>query len=150
MKPHTYECEKRIADVFITCKVPCCSPLHPQNLARGVLKGNTGEFPLWLSGLRTQLVSMRMRVQSLALLSSKGSGVVRSCGVGGRHSVGKGPGVVRSCGQWCRQWCRGMDRRCRWKTELGSCIAVPAAAALRRPLAGKPPYAARVALKKQK
>ena len=27
------------------------------------------EFPLWLSGLRTQLVSMRMCVQSLALLS---------------------------------------------------------------------------------
>mgnify|MGYP007098915468 CR=1 FL=1 len=27
------------------------------------------EFPLWLSGLRTRLVSMRMRVQSLALLS---------------------------------------------------------------------------------
>ena len=28
-----------------------------------------GEFPLWLSGLRTQLVSMRMQVPSLASLS---------------------------------------------------------------------------------
>ena len=27
------------------------------------------QFPLWLSGLRTQLVSMRMRVRSLASLS---------------------------------------------------------------------------------
>ena len=27
------------------------------------------EFPLWLSGLRNQLVSMRMQVRSLALLS---------------------------------------------------------------------------------
>ena len=27
------------------------------------------EFPLWLSGLRTQLVSMRMQVQSLALFN---------------------------------------------------------------------------------
>ena len=29
----------------------------------------TGEFSLWLSGLRNRLVSMRMQVRSLALLS---------------------------------------------------------------------------------
>ena len=42
------------------------------------------EFPLWLSGLRTQLVSMRMQVGSLASLSGLGSGVAVSCGVGCR------------------------------------------------------------------
>ena len=47
-----------------------------QHLPRGMLvfksliKNSTArEFPLWLSGLQTQLVSMRMRVRSLALLS---------------------------------------------------------------------------------
>ena len=35
------------------------------------------EFPLWLSGLRTQLVSMRMRVPSLALLG--GLRIWRGC-----------------------------------------------------------------------
>ena len=36
---------------------------------RKMVKKYKQEFPLWLSGLRTQLMSMRMWVQSLALLS---------------------------------------------------------------------------------
>ena len=34
-----------------------------------VFKERSHEFPLWLSGLRTQIASMRMQVQSLTLLS---------------------------------------------------------------------------------
>ena len=40
------------------------------------------KFPLWLSRKRTRLVMMRIRVQSLALLSGLRSGVAVSCGVG--------------------------------------------------------------------
>ena len=32
------------------------------------LEKENGEFPLWFSGLRTQLVSMRMWIRSLAML----------------------------------------------------------------------------------
>ena len=65
------------------------------------------ELPLWLSGLRTQLVSMRIRVQSLASLSrltiwrcyklqyslkmwlgSHGCGVGRSCSSNSTPSLG--------------------------------------------------------------
>ena len=38
--------------------VPCCWP-----------QAKEGEFPLWLGGLQTQLVSVRMWVRSLASLS---------------------------------------------------------------------------------
>ena len=40
------------------------------------------EFPLWLSGLQIRLVSMRMQVRSLALLS--------------------GLRIWHFCGMWCR------------------------------------------------
>ena len=45
----------------------------------------TKEFPLWLSGLQTQLESMGMRVQSLALLSGLRIDVAVSCGVSHRR-----------------------------------------------------------------
>ena len=41
---------------------------HPLNSSVN-LKLLLKEFPLWLNGLRTQLVSMRMRVPSLASLN---------------------------------------------------------------------------------
>ena len=44
-------------------------------------------FPLWLSGLQTQLVSMRMQVQSLALLSWLKNSHCVSYGVGLRKSL---------------------------------------------------------------
>ena len=44
------------------------------------------EFPLWLSRLQTQLVSMRMQVRSLALLSGLRSRVAVNCGVGRRQA----------------------------------------------------------------
>ena len=43
------------------------------------------EFLLWLSRLRTRLVTMRMRVQSLGLAEwVKGSGMDMNCGIGRR------------------------------------------------------------------
>ena len=81
------------------------------------------EFLLWLSGLRARLVSMRMWVPSLALLSGKGSGIAVSCGVGHR------------CGS---------DSTLLWLWRR------PAAVAPIRPLAWEPPYAAGMALKRQK
>ena len=61
------------------------------------LKKNFLELPLWLNGLRTQLVSIKMQVQSLALLSRLriqhcckpqhrwlGSGGSSCCRVGGQ------------------------------------------------------------------
>ena len=81
------------------------------------------EFPSWLSGLRTRLVSVRVRVRSLALLSG-GSSVAMSCSVGHRH--GLDPELLWL---WCRQ----------------------AAVVLIRPLARELPYASGIALKtKQK
>ena len=47
-----------------------------------VRKRNEVEFPLWLRGLRTQLVSMRMSIQSLAWLSRLRIWHCCSCGVG--------------------------------------------------------------------
>ena len=41
---------------------------------------------MWLSGLQTQLVSMKRQVPSLASLSGLGSHVAMSCGVGHRRS----------------------------------------------------------------
>ena len=42
------------------------------------------ELPLWLSRLRTQLVSVGMRVRSLASLGGLGMGIAASCGIGCR------------------------------------------------------------------
>ena len=75
-----------------------------------------GVFPLWLSGLRTRLVSMRMWVCLIPgfIQWVKGSGVAASCGVG------------RGCSSdlaWLWLWHR------------------PVAMALIRHLAWEPPYA---------
>ena len=45
------------------------------------------EFPLWLSRLRTQLVSMRMRVQSLASLSGLKISIDTSSSLGHRYGL---------------------------------------------------------------
>ena len=45
---------------------PCVENLMPEVM---VLGGGPLEFPLWLSGLRTRLVSQRMQVLFLASLS---------------------------------------------------------------------------------
>ena len=42
-------------------------PIKDYNLS--IQKCTSGEFPLWLSGLQAQLVSMRTQVPSLASLS---------------------------------------------------------------------------------
>ena len=76
------------------------------------------EFPLWLSRLRTQLVSMRMRVQSLASLI--GLSLAVSCGVGSR------------CGS---------DLLLLWLWHRAAAVA------LIQPLAWELPYAAGAALK---
>ena len=68
-------------------------------------------------------ISMRLRVQSLALLSGEGSGVAMSCGVS--HRCGSDP---KSLWLWCR----------------------PAAAGPILPLAWELPYAAGAALKRPK
>ena len=53
------------------CELLCCTPetyiiLYVKYTS---IKKKKMELPLWLSGLRTQLVSLRMQVQSLALIS---------------------------------------------------------------------------------
>ena len=78
---------------------------------------------MWLSGLRTQLVSMRMQVGSLASLSGLGSGVAVSCGVG--YRCGSDP-------VWLWLWRR------------------LAAAASIQPRAWEPPYAAGASKKENK
>ena len=45
---------------------------------------------------RTQLVSLRLWVRSLAALSGKGSGVAMSCGIGCRRSSNLTPGLGTS------------------------------------------------------
>ena len=76
------------------------------------------EFPLWLSMLRTQLVSMSMQIQSLALPSW-----VRIRELSG-------------VGCWCSS-----DLALLWLRYR------PVATALIRPLAWEPPYAVGTALK---
>ena len=49
-------------------------------------KGDLLEFPLWLSWLRTQLVSIRMQVRSLASHSGLRISIAVSCGIGHRRS----------------------------------------------------------------
>ena len=49
-------------------------------LEKEATKKGLEEFPLWLIGLRTQLASMKMQVQSLVLLS--GLKIWRCCGYG--------------------------------------------------------------------
>ena len=78
---------------------------------------------MWFRRLRTRLVSMRMCVQSLALISGLGYGVAVSRGVGHRPSL---------------------DLALLW---LG---CSQAATALIRPLIWELPYALGVALKRQK
>ena len=55
------------------------------------------EFPLWLSGLQTHLVSMRMQVQSLVLLSGLRIWYCRELCLGRRH--GLDPALLWL---WCR------------------------------------------------
>ena len=81
------------------------------------------EFPLWLIGLRTRLVSMRMWVQSLASLCGSGIWCCRKCSVGHRRSSD-----LALLWLWCRS----------------------AAAALIQPLAWELPYATGVILKRKK
>ena len=57
-----------------------------------VRKRNEVEFPLWLRGLRTQLVSMRMRVQSLAWIS--GLKILCCCKLWCRSQMQLGSGVA--------------------------------------------------------
>ena len=78
---------------------------------------------LWGSVVMNPTISMRLRVQSLALLSGEGSGVAMSCGVS--HRCGSDP---KSLWLWCR----------------------PAAAGPILPLAWELPYAAGAALKRPK
>ena len=78
---------------------------------------------MWFSGLRTQLLSMKMRVQSLAFLSWLRTGVAVSCSLGHR----------------C-----GLDLLVLW-LEHGQ-----AATALIQRLAWELPYAAGTELKRQK
>ena len=87
------------------------------------------EFPLWLSRLRTQLVSMRMQVQALALLSG--------FRIWHYHKL------------WCRSsYCVG----CRFGSDLVLLWMWRrlAAAALILPLAWELSYATGTALKKKK
>ena len=66
--------------------------LGPRAKGKGVKSALPWEFLLWLSGLGTQLVSMRMWVPSLASLS----GFI-SCGIG--HRCGLDPVLLWL---WCR------------------------------------------------
>ena len=77
---------------------------------------------MWLSGLRTQLVSMKIEVRCLASLSGLRIWHCRESGIG--HRCGSDPELL-----WL--WCR------------------PAATAPIQPLAWEPPYAMRMALKRQ-
>ena len=88
-----------------------------------LLKNKNLEFPLWLRGLRTWLVSVRMQVQSLSLLSGLSTQHCHSCGVGHRCIL---------------------DLALLWLWHR------PAAAALIHPLAWKLPYDTGVAQKKTK
>ena len=88
----------------------------------GGLKNNWWrEFPLWHSRNKSDLVSMRMWVQSLASLSGLGFGIAVSC-------------VGHRCGS---------DLALLWLANR------PADAALIRPLDWKHPYAMSAALKKK-
>ena len=89
------------------------------------IRKNFREFPLWLSKLRTRLVSTRMQVQSLASLS--------------RLSI-----------RPCRQlWCRSVGHRHSSDPTLLLLWHRPAAAAPNQPLAWELPCAASAALKKR-
>ena len=87
------------------------------------IKKKFKEFLLWLRGLRTWLVSMRMQVQSLALLSESQSSIAASWGVG---------------------------RRCGWDLALLWLLPRPAAAALIPPLAWGTAICCRCDSKKEK
>ena len=75
---------------------PCSADIGCHH-KRAFQNGVAVEFLSWLSGLPTQLVSMRMRVQSLATLSGLRLGMAMSSGVGHRH----GSDPVLLC-LWCR------------------------------------------------
>jgi len=95
----------------------CSDPSAPQ----GTKKNRNWEFPLWLSRLRTRLVSITMRVQSLASLS--GLRIWHCHKLWSRSQMHSDPTLL-----WL------------WRR--------PAAAAPIRPLAQELPYAAGVALKR--
>ena len=80
------------------------------------------DFPLWLSGLRTQLVPMRMHVLSLASFS----------GLGTRHCL--------------ELWCRSQMQL---GSHIAVAVVRQAAAAPIQPLARDLTYATSAALKKQ-
>ena len=92
--------------------ISCPSPLP-------LKKSNVLEFPLWLSGLRTRLVSMRMWVRSLASVT--------------------GLRIQRCLELWCR-----LQTQLGFRIAVVVCR--PAAAA---PLAWKLPYATGAAVKKK-
>ena len=58
------------------------------------------EFPLWLSRLRTQLVFMRMQVQSLALLSGLRIWCCHSCSLGCSCDLDQIPGPGTPHATW--------------------------------------------------
>ena len=97
------------------------------------------EVPTVVQGKWIQLVSMRMQVQSLALLS--GSGILHCCELWCRLQMWLRSGIAVNCGVGCR---RGIDPvlLCLWHR--------PEAAATLGPLAWEPPYAVGVALRRQK
>ena len=80
----------------------------------------TGEFPLWLSGLRPDIVSLRMQVLSLDLLSGLRIWHCHSCSIGPK-------------------WCSDPELLWLWCT--------PAAAALILPPLSELPYAEGVVFK---
>ena len=94
-----------------------------QNKTGKKIKNLLLEFPLWLRRLRTQLVSMRMQVQPLALLSSLRIQCCRKLRHRSQMQLGSGSG---SC--------------CGWGIGLSW--------ALVRPLAQKRPHAAGEAVKR--
>ena len=75
LSSETVKARKQRDDIFEVLKEKNCQP-RIIYLAKLAFKNENEEFPLRLGGLRTQLVSMRMWVQSLALLR-----VATSCGV---------------------------------------------------------------------
>ena len=78
-------------------------------------KKNKLEFLLWLSRLRTQLVSMKMWVQSLALLS----GLAMSCGEGCRCGSDLVPLWL-----WCSTAAAAPTGPLTWELPYATCVAI--------------------------
>ena len=85
---------------------PCPKPeRHPSQRDPGPLaiRNGSGEFLWWLSGLRTQLISLRIRVQSLACLSRLRIRCGCGCSAGWqlqllRFRTSLGTSLCRRCG----------------------------------------------------